>query len=305
MQTVAKTFRALTLLAALVAIRPAAAQEPAATAPAAAPAAVANAPRQTSYLGPPKDTYQVFVFGDSLAAGLFAGMARMAEGDLRLAIDGRFKDDSGLARPEFYDWAAAMPKVLERREIDVAVIFLGANDGQDIRASTGPVIFRTPDWATTYAERVDRVVDILRQRGTAIYWIELPPMGPEPLEEEAKYIATIHRDRALKAKIRFVETRRAFADAEDRYTDRGANSEGTAAAHQGRHPFPESRQQPAGRDRSRGDPQRHRPRGRQAGLYVRFATQRRCAAAAPAPKSGTSRGCRCSARRPVPSRKPR
>ena len=62
----------------------------------------------------PQETYQLFVFGDSLAAGLFSGMSRMAEGDLRIAIDGRFKDDSGLARPEFYDWAAALPKIQER-----------------------------------------------------------------------------------------------------------------------------------------------------------------------------------------------
>ncbi len=214
-------------VAGLLAAAPAAAQDPSNDASTNAPAAVTSrASTSESYLGEPKDTYQVFVFGNSLAASLFAGMARLADGDLRLSIDGRFKDDSGLARPEFYDWAAALPKVLERRSIDIAVIFLGANDGQDIRATTGPVVFRTPDWATTYAARIDALVDILRQQGTAIYWVELPPMGPEPLEEEAKYIATIHRDRAAKAKIRFVQTRRAFADAEDRYTDRGLDHEG-------------------------------------------------------------------------------
>jgi hypothetical protein len=237
---------ALLMAAALFAAMPAAAQEsqppaaaaqesqpPAAAAqesqpPAAAPTSASRdmTSRPASYLGQPKDTYQVFVFGDSLAAGMFAGMARMAEGDLRLSIDGRFKDDSGLTRPEFYDWASALPKVLERREIDIAVIFLGANDGQDIRTSAGSIVFRTPDWATTYADRIDRIIDVLRQRGTAIYWTELPPMGPEPLEEEARYIATIHRDRAQKAKIRFVETRPVFADADDRYTDQGIDSEG-------------------------------------------------------------------------------
>jgi hypothetical protein len=236
MSSIAGLLRAAFLAGALIAGPPATAQDavpPPAPQDAAPPAPESTAPavektsRQTqSYLGQPKDSYQVFVFGDSLAAGMFAGMTRMAEGDLRLSIDGRFKDDSGLARPEFYDWAAALPKVLERRQIDIAVIFLGANDGQDIRASTGPVVFGTPDWATTYAERFDRIIDILRERGTAIYWIELPPMGPEPLEEEAKYVATIQRDRATKARIRFVETRPVFADAEDRYTDQGMDSEG-------------------------------------------------------------------------------
>jgi hypothetical protein len=89
-------------------------------------------PPAFSYIGEAQDTYQIFVFGDSLAAGLFSGMNRVAEGDLRIAIDGRFKDDSGLARPEFYDWAAALPKIQDRRKMDIAVILIGSNDGQDI-----------------------------------------------------------------------------------------------------------------------------------------------------------------------------
>jgi hypothetical protein len=179
-----------------------------------------------SYLGEPKETYQVFVFGDSLAAGLFAGMSRMAEGDLRISIDGRFKDDSGLARLEFYDWAAALPKIQERRNIDIAVILLGSNDGQDMRSATSVISFSTPDWATTYAQRLDEIVAILRSKGTAVYWIELPPMGPEPLELETKYVATIQRDRIQKQKVRYIEIRKAFTDDEDRYTDQGVDVDG-------------------------------------------------------------------------------
>lgn len=183
-------------------------------------------PSQPSYLGEPKETYQVFVFGDSLAAGLFSGMSRMAEGDLRVVIDGRFKDDSGLARPEFYDWASALPKIQERREIDVAVILLGSNDGQDMRSATSVIAFATPDWASTYAQRVDRIISILKEKGSAVYWVELPPMGPAPLEAETKFVATIQHDRALKAKLRTIDTRSVFADAENRYTDQGLDVDG-------------------------------------------------------------------------------
>jgi uncharacterized protein len=179
-----------------------------------------------SYIGAAQETYQLFVFGDSLAAGLFSGMSRMAEGDLRIAIDGRFKDDSGLARPEFYDWAAALPKIHERREIDIAVILLGSNDGQDIRTVSGPIAFSTPEWASTYAQRVDDIISLLKNKGIAIYWVELPPMGPAPLEAEAGYVATVQRDRALREKIRYVETRKVFSDINGRYTDQGADPTG-------------------------------------------------------------------------------
>src|SRR5688500_603696 len=184
--------------------------------------------QRTSYVGPPQETYQLFVFGDSLAAGLFSGMSRMAEGDLRIAIDGRFKDDSGLARPEFYDWAAALPKIHERREIDIAVILLGSNDGQDIRSISGPIQFSTPEWASTYAQRVDDIIKLLKDRKIAIYWVELPPMGPAPLEAEAAFVATIQRDRALREKTRYVETRKIFSDVSGRYTDQGTDIAGKA-----------------------------------------------------------------------------
>jgi hypothetical protein len=191
-------------------------------------ARVAIVPSGPSYVGAPQESYQLFVFGDSLAAGLFAGMSRMAEGDLRLVIDGRFKDDSGLTRPEFYDWAAALPKIHERREIDIAVILLGSNDGQDIRSISGMIQFGTPEWASTYAQRVDNIIRTLRERNIAIYWVELPPMGPAPLEAEASLVATVQRDRALQEKIRYIETRKIFSDASGRYTDQGTDVNGKA-----------------------------------------------------------------------------
>jgi hypothetical protein len=179
-----------------------------------------------SYVGMPQESYEVFVFGDSLAAGMFAGMSRMAEGDLRISIDGRFKDDSGLARPEFYDWAAALPKIHERRQMDIAVILLGSNDGQDIRTISGPIQFGTPEWASAYAQRVDDLLKALKDRSIAVYWVELPPMGPAPLEAEAALVATVQRDRILRANIRYVETRKIFSDPSGRYTDRGTDLAG-------------------------------------------------------------------------------
>ena len=185
-------------------------------------------PPAFSYIGEAQETYQIFVFGDSLAAGLFSGMSRMAEGDLRIAIDGRFKDDSGLARPEFYDWTAALPKIQERRKMDIAVILIGSNDGQDIRSISGHIPFSTPEWASTYAQRLDSIISLLKSQGVAIYWVELPPMGPGPLEAEAQYIATIQRDRAMREKVRYVETRKTFSDENGKYTDQGTDTNGTA-----------------------------------------------------------------------------
>src|SRR5688572_19017076 len=69
---------------------------------------------------PPSDGYNVFIIGDALAGGLWAGTGRVADRCPGFAVDGRFKEESGLARPEFYDWAAAVPKILERQYMDIA-----------------------------------------------------------------------------------------------------------------------------------------------------------------------------------------
>ena len=90
--------------------------------------------------GPPyldsKESYQIFVLGDSLAAGLWSGMTRAAAGDDRLAIDGRYKEDSGLARPDYYDWNDALPKILERNSM-VGARNPWAQDARNLTACTG------------------------------------------------------------------------------------------------------------------------------------------------------------------------
>jgi hypothetical protein len=72
------------------------------------------------------------------------------------------------------------------------------------------------------------MIRILKERSIAIYWVELPPMGPAPLEAEASFVATVQRDRTLHEKIRYVETRKIFSDANGRYTDQGTDVNGKA-----------------------------------------------------------------------------
>ncbi len=80
----------------------------------------------TGYLGSSRSEYSIFVFGDSLAAGLWAGSQRAAKGNQRLRIKGRFKEGSGLARPQLHDWAKALPKIIESNPMDIAVVLIGS-----------------------------------------------------------------------------------------------------------------------------------------------------------------------------------
>src|SRR5262249_32559210 len=131
-----------------------------------------------------KQSYQVFVLGDSLAAGLWSGLMRATDGDERLSVDGRYKEDSGLARPEYYDWSDALQKILASNSIDIAVVMIGTNDGQEIRDGDLRYTFGSPDWSRQYAAEVERLTKSLRDAGAAVYWVELPPMAEPAYDSE-------------------------------------------------------------------------------------------------------------------------
>jgi hypothetical protein len=175
----------------------------------------------------PKETYQIFVFGDSLAGGLMSGMTRVAAGDQTLSINGRFKEDSGLARPEFYDWNEAVPRIAQSNAVDIAVIMIGSNDAQSIRDGTLRYALGTPEWATAYAGEIRKIVGHLKTEGAAVYWVELPGMSQAAYDDSIKQISAIQAAEAKTLGIKFIEVRKHFAKADGSYTDSGPDINGT------------------------------------------------------------------------------
>jgi uncharacterized protein len=172
-----------------------------------------------------KDLYQVFVLGDSLAAGLWSGVSRTIDGDMRISLNGRYKEDSGLSRPEYYDWNGALPKILESNKIDVAIVMLGSNDAQPIREGKIRYAFDTQEWRAAYIKQVDELMTSLKGAGAAVYWMEMPPMEAEKYDASMKVISAIHKERAEAHGIRFVETRNDLLD-NGKYSDSGFDDTG-------------------------------------------------------------------------------
>ena len=61
--------------------------------------------------------------------------------------------------------------------MDVAVVMLGSNDGQDMQSDAGTIAFGTPEWRKAYAAEVDRLISTLQGRSVSIYWLGVPPSG--------------------------------------------------------------------------------------------------------------------------------
>ena len=172
-----------------------------------------------------KDLYAIFVLGDSLAAGLWSGVSRMIDGDMRISLNGRYKEDSGLSRPEYYDWNGALLKILSSNKIDITIVMIGSNDAQPMRDGQMRYAFDTKEWRQAYVKQVDELMASLKTAGAAVYWMEMPPMQAETYDDAMKTISAIHAERAKAAGIRFVETRAALSP-DGKYAEKGFDDTG-------------------------------------------------------------------------------
>ena len=175
---------------------------------------------------PPSGGYNVFIIGDALAGGLWAGTTRVGYRYPDFAITGRFKEGSGLARPDIYDWASAIPKILERHQVDLAIVLIGTNDGQDIRSDGGGLTFGSSQWTTAYQGKVDEIIRAFTERGVTVYWVGLPPMRSANHEEAVKTIAELQRERVLANGAKYIDVRPQFATPDGSFAQNGIGIDG-------------------------------------------------------------------------------
>jgi len=188
--------------------------------------AMPAAGRAGTYLPGPKETYKAFVIGDSLAGGLWAGLIRQTKDDSTLTVNGRFKEESGLARPEIYDWPRALAGILERNQFEIAIVMIGSNDGHDIRRGAERLQYGTPQWTAAYKENVTALIDILKKANVAVYWVGLPPMQSAAIDDVAKTVTALQREVMNTAGVRFIDIRARFASPDGSYTDSGRDLNG-------------------------------------------------------------------------------
>lgn len=121
------------------------------------------------------DKLRVVVVGDSLAVGLGVSLERVLKPSLvRVSRQGRIS--TGLARPDYFDWPAALTEIVDNFRPDLVVIMLGENDNQALRTPAGheetPV--GTFDWPQAYQQRVSDFMHLATSKGARVVWVGLP-----------------------------------------------------------------------------------------------------------------------------------
>lgn len=176
--------------------------------------------------GKQDDVFHILVIGDALGGGLGAGLTRMAELEDGFDVTVRFNEESGIARPELYDWSESLPKILGGKAYDAVVVLLGANDRQMIRSDIMRFAFNTPLWASAYTAQTDRILDVLGRAGLKIYWVSIPPMADPDYEAAMQAVLRIQKERAEAKGAVFVDIRPAFLNPDGAYTNQGPDDTG-------------------------------------------------------------------------------
>jgi len=122
---------------------------------------------------------KLLVTGDSMSQPLDAELARrLAEtGGVQTVRDAHL--GTAISRTDLVDWGKLSVRHATTTP-DAVVMFIGANDAFPMSKPDGKTVNCCgADWATVYAARVRRMMDIYRRDGAArVYWLTLPyPRG--------------------------------------------------------------------------------------------------------------------------------
>ncbi len=173
-----------------------------------------------------EEAQRILIIGDTMGGGMGAGLARAIGNDPQYEVVNRFNEASALSRPDRYDWAASIPKIMDGKNFSIAVVLIGLNDRQDIRTDTARYTFNSPEWTVAYKANVDAVIDALLAQRVKVIWLGEPPMGDPSYDADMQIITSLQKERALAKGITFVDLRAPFLGADGAYTDRGLDETG-------------------------------------------------------------------------------
>ncbi|MCA3560185.1 MAG: DUF459 domain-containing protein [Aestuariivirga sp.] len=175
---------------------------------------------------PPTDDHrivEVLSIGDALSGALGAGLARVSEPGGNYDVSIRVNEESGLARPEVYDWAATLPKILDGNAYDAIVVMLGANDRQTIRDGGNRYDFGTPEWTAAYAKQVNLLLDQLAASNARVIWVAPPPMRDPDYDAAMQTVAGAQKAEVEKRGMIFLDLRKELASSGGPYMESAAD----------------------------------------------------------------------------------
>jgi hypothetical protein len=173
---------------------------------------------------------KIFVAGDSLSFEFGTSLYRLAEREhvYTAAADGTvdFRVSSGLARPDYFNWPAALGNDVQRFNPQIVVLMLGSNDNQPLLAPDGHTYaFGTPNWKAEYRRRVGAVMDQLIAKKRWVVYVGVPILATR--NDQWPIINKVIEDEAAKrSRAVYIDSFSLFQDPNGNYTQYLPNAQG-------------------------------------------------------------------------------
>ncbi|RME94757.1 MAG: DUF459 domain-containing protein, partial [Alphaproteobacteria bacterium] len=175
---------------------------------------------------PEQDRYRLYVFGDSLGDGVWAGLYRAFKGDGNVDVIKKSRVSTGFVRKDYFDWNERVRAIAKTEKFHIAVVMVGANDMQPIRVKRKVYKVGSEGWREIYGKRIDDFIKQLKKTHSAVYWVGLPIMRSEQHNASMQVMNEIFREKAFLNGVKFIDTFNGFADQFGRYSAFGPDLSG-------------------------------------------------------------------------------
>jgi len=186
----------------------------------------------------PAAPLRVYIGGDSIVRDAGESFLRLAADDPLLDTTLHYEIATGLTRPDYYDWPAALVADAAAQDPEVMFLMFGGNDAQGIVAPDGTVhsTVDSPGWRAEYGRRVELVMDSLRDEDRLILWVGMPPVRSSGFQGRVDVLNEIYEAAAEERPwVRFVDLSTVLGDEQGRYVERKPGVDGALRQSDGIH----------------------------------------------------------------------
>jgi hypothetical protein len=136
----------------------------------------------------------VLLVGDSVMGEIAYGMKRWSAKNKPWQVVDAHKVSSGLCNTGYYDWPTVFAALVEEHKPRLVAMMIGANDEQDIFVGRKRYSFGSADWAQTYAERINAILEAAHKANAVVYWVLPPVMRDSGVEKRMVIIRKVLRE---------------------------------------------------------------------------------------------------------------
>jgi hypothetical protein len=117
---------------------------------------------------------KVWMAGDSLMGTVSESFAALTTHNPAVSVTDNVQVGTGLARPDVYNWPAAVGHELATVNPDVVVLMFGTNDDQDMQVAGHRVVLGSDAWRQEYERRVSEMMALAANGNRQVIWLGVP-----------------------------------------------------------------------------------------------------------------------------------